>query len=234
MKKLNEPTIHFNIERPSYAEITKIIMKIKLSASSCPNDAISIIAFKKCPILRSHLVKIIQTDWTEKTFPKIWRSGVTVLAHKKDHSGKPENFRPIALQPVLSKLFTSLIRNRLYTLAADNGYIETNVQKGFWKKIYGCVEHIETLTHMINNARIKQQDCVLTLLDLENDFGEVNRNLLVETLKIHHVPDDIITLITSLYTDYTTSIITDTFMTSSIKVQIEFYKRTACHLYCLI
>ena len=209
-------------------------MKIKLSASPCPNDAISIIAFKKCPILRSHLVKIIQTDWTEKTFPKIWRSGVTVLAHKKDHSGKPENIRPIALQPVLSNLFTSLIRNRLYTLAADNDYIETNVQKGFWKKIDGCVEHIETLTHMINNARIKQQDCVLTLLDLENDFGEVNRNLLVETLKIHHVPDDIITLITSLYTDYTISIITDTFMTSSIKVQIEFYKRTACHLYCLI
>ena len=102
-------------------------MKTKSSASPCPNDVISIIAFKKCPILRSHLVKIIQTAWKEKTSPRIWRSGVTVLAHKKDNSGKPENFRPITLQPVHSKIFTSLIRNRLYTFAADNGYIETNI-----------------------------------------------------------------------------------------------------------
>ena len=72
---------------------------------------------------------------------------------------------------------------------------------------------------MINNARIKQRGCVITLLDLKNAFGEVNHNLLVETLKIHHVPDNIITLITSLYTDYTISITTETFMTSPIKVQ---------------
>ena len=117
MKKLNEPTINFNLETPSYVEITKIIMKMKSSASPCPNDVTSITAFKKCPILRSHLVKIIQTAWKDKTFLKIWRSGVTVLAHKKGDPGKPENFRPITLQPVLSKIFTSLIGNRLYTFS---------------------------------------------------------------------------------------------------------------------
>ena len=82
-EKLNEPTINFNLETLSYTEITKIIMKMKPSASPCPNDAICIIAFKRCLILRSHLVKIIQTAWKGKTFPKIWRSGVTVLEHKK-------------------------------------------------------------------------------------------------------------------------------------------------------
>ena len=66
MKKLNEPTINFNLETPSYVEITKIIMEIKSSASPCPNDTISMIAFKKWPILRSHMVKTIQTAWKEK------------------------------------------------------------------------------------------------------------------------------------------------------------------------
>ena len=66
---------------------------------------------------------------------------------------------------------------------------------------------------------MKQRGCVITLLDLKNAFGKVKHNLLVETLKIHHVPDDIITLITSLYTGYTISIITDTFMTLPMKVQ---------------
>ena len=154
-----------------------------------------------------------------KNFLKIWRSGVTVLAHKKDNLGKPENFRPITLHPVLSKIFTFLIRNRLHTFAVDNGYTETNIQKGFWEKISECVEHIETMAHMINNARIKQRGCVITSLDLKNAFGKVNHNLFVQTLKIHHVSDDIITLISSSYTDYTISVITDTFMTSPIKVQ---------------
>ena len=72
---------------------------------------------------------------------------------------------------------------------------------------------------VINNALIKQCGCVITLLDLKNAFGEVSHNLLVETLKIHHVPDNIITLITSSYTGYTISIITDTFMTLPIKIQ---------------
>ena len=72
---------------------------------------------------------------------------------------------------------------------------------------------------MINNARIKQRGCVITSLDLKNAFSEVNCNLLVQTLKIHHVLDNIITLITSLYGDYTISITTDTDMTSPIKVQ---------------
>ena len=53
MKKLDEPTINFHLETPSYAEITKIIVRMKSSASPYPYDAISIIAIKKCPILRS-------------------------------------------------------------------------------------------------------------------------------------------------------------------------------------
>ena len=57
------------------------------------------------------------------------------------------------------EIYTLFICNRLYTFPVDNGCMETNIQKGFWKKISGYVEHIETLTHMINNARIRQCCC---------------------------------------------------------------------------
>ena len=80
---------------------------------------------------------------------------------------------------------------------------------------------------MINNARTKQRGCVITLLDLKNAFAEGNPNLLVKTLKIHHVPDVIITLVISLYTDCSISIITDTCITSYIKVQRGFPPRNS-------
>ena len=109
MKTFKDPTINFDFEPPTYAEITKIISKMKFSTPPCLLDQVCVIAFKKCPILRSHLTKIIQLAWKARTFPKLWKSGVTVLAYKKGDPNEPEHFRPITLQPVLSKIFTSVV-----------------------------------------------------------------------------------------------------------------------------
>ena len=149
----------------------------------------------------------------------MWNSGVNVLAYKKGDTGNPENFRPITLQPVLSKVLTFIIRNRLFNFASKNKYIETNLQEAFLEKISGYSKHIECLSHIINNARLKQRGCVVTLLNIKNAFGEVNHNVLTKSLKIHHVPAEKIQLITTLYSDYDTSILTDSVMTSPIKIQ---------------
>ena len=68
-----------------------------------------------------------------------------ILYHKKDNAKLPSNFRPITLQPVFAKVFTSIIRNRIYSYLVQNEYIETNIQKGFWKRISGTIEHNELL-----------------------------------------------------------------------------------------
>ena len=75
-------TISFNFEPPNYAEITKIISKMKSSTSPCPLDQVSVIAFTKCSILRSHLTKIIQLAWKARTVPKAWKSGTIMLAYR--------------------------------------------------------------------------------------------------------------------------------------------------------
>ena len=101
MKNFKNPTTDFNMQPHTYAEATKVTMKIKSSASPCPHDQISVIAFQKCPVLCLRLTNIIQTAWRAKTFPDVWKSGVTVLAYKKGDAGNSENFRPITLQLVL-------------------------------------------------------------------------------------------------------------------------------------
>lgn len=192
---------------------------MKSSASPCPLDQISIIAFKKCPYLRTHLWRIITNCWTNSFFPTPWKKAVTILIYKKGSNTEPENFRPITLQPVLSKIFTSIIRNRIYNYVASNKYIESNLQKGFWEKISGCIEHTETLTYVIDHARRKQKSLVVTLLDLKNAFGEVDHSLLENVLKYHNIPEHIISLIRLLYQEYYTSIATDNFVTSPIIVK---------------
>ena len=74
------------------------------------------------------------------------------------------------------------------------------------------------MANIINKARIKQRSLVITLLDLKNAFGEVHHNWIPAVLSYHHIPDEIQHLIRSLYTDFHTSFVTDSYQTPFIKV----------------
>ena len=69
-------------------------------------------------------------------FPRCWKYAFTILICKKKSNTEPSNFRPNTLQPVLVKIYSSLlIRNRIYEFLVKNDFIETRIQKGFWKGI---------------------------------------------------------------------------------------------------
>ena len=114
---------------------------VKLSGSACPFDHVSVIALKRCPILRSALHRIMVYCWTKKIIPVTWRKGFCVLIYKKGTPKEPSNFRPITLETVYAKVFTLLIPNWMYGFLVNNGYIETNMQKGFWAEVSGTREH---------------------------------------------------------------------------------------------
>ena len=84
---------------------------VKLSGPACLFDHVSVIALKRCPILRSTLHHIIVYCWTKKIIPVTWRKGFCVLIYKKGTLKEPSNFRPITLETVYAKAFTLLIPN---------------------------------------------------------------------------------------------------------------------------
>ena len=134
---------------------------------------------------------------------------ITVIIIKETDNPAIANFRPITLQSVPLKVFTSCLRNKMFTFLVENNYIEHNIQKGFTPKVAGTLEHTAHMAHIIDTARTKQRSVIITLLDLKNAFGELHHNLIYEVLQYHHLPREISDLIQSLYTNFQTSIITD-------------------------
>ena len=126
---------------------------------------------KRCPTLRTYIHEIISHYWTHRIFLRCWKYAFTILIYKKKSNTEPSNFRPITLQPVLAKIYPSLIRNRIYDFLIKNDFIETRIQKEFSKDISGTIEHIELPSHIINQTRNKQHQINVTLLDLKNAFG---------------------------------------------------------------
>ena len=199
--KLSEPVINFDLEPPTYRQVTNIIRRMKACASPCPLDQLSIICFKRCPFLRTYLTEVIRSVWSSKSVPAEWKKACSVLIHKKGNTNDPSNFRPITLESVALKVFTSYLRNAMFSLLTANNFIEQKIQKGFTPNLSGTLEHTAQMTNIINQARIKQRSVVMTLLDLKNAFGAVHHNL------IQSVLEQINEIIKSLYTDFNTTIV---------------------------
>ena len=104
--------------------------------------------------------------------PEAWRKAISILIYKKGETDDPGNFRPITLEPVLLKVFTSFLRNRMFEFMVKNNYAESCIQKGFIPGLSGTFEHIASMSHIINQAKLKQRSVTITLIDLRNAFGE--------------------------------------------------------------
>ena len=107
--KFGAPKTSFNTTPPSYKDIYKIIIRMKASGSPCPLDQISVIPLKRCPFLRSYVTKICAVVWEKGQIPEAWRKAISILIYKRGETDDPGNFRPITLEPVLLKVFTSFL-----------------------------------------------------------------------------------------------------------------------------
>ena len=119
----------------------------------------------------------------------------------------------------MSKIFTAIIKNRISDYLLQNNFIDLSTQKGFWSGISGTIEHTKSLTYLLGNAKSKQRGLVVTLVDLQNAFDEVNHNSVSSVLKFHHLPDEIIHLINNLYSGYQISIVVNNFITPPITIE---------------
>ena len=102
---LQEAKTEFDLEPPTYQEVSRIIWRMKSSKSPCPIDQISVIMLKRYQFLRTYLSDIINHVWSSKKIPAAWRLVTTILIHKKGSPDDPGNFRPITLSAHLPKNF---------------------------------------------------------------------------------------------------------------------------------
>ena len=152
--KLCNPQIQFDLDPPTYQQITAVIRKMKASGSPCPLDQLSIICFKRCPYLRTYLTELIRAVWLSGTIPSEWKRACTILIHKKGEANDPSNFRPITLESIPLKVFTSCLRNSLYSFLAANNYIEHNIQKGFTPNLSGTMENTAQMAAVVCYKRL--------------------------------------------------------------------------------
>ena len=113
-------------------EIRKAICCLKNGKSAgldgINNEMIKLSQNVFLPLYTKMFNKILNTG----TFPNVWSKGYITPLHKSGTASDPDNYRGIMINSCLSKVFTSIINNRLYKFFAEKGIIN-DLQIGFMK-----------------------------------------------------------------------------------------------------
>ena len=90
--------------------------------------------------------------------PDVWGSSKIILLHKGGSAEDPSLFRMISLTMNIGKLYHTMEAKRHMEFMINNGYINPATQKAFIEGINGCVEHIEVVQEVIQNAWLNKKN----------------------------------------------------------------------------
>ncbi|KAK6748230.1 hypothetical protein RB195_001075 [Necator americanus] len=112
-------------------------------------------------ILAAHMTSYLQKE----RIPDHWKTSRTVLIHKKGDREDLRNYRPICLLSALYKVFTKIILTRISRTLDE---AQPQEQAGF-RQGFSCLDHIQTVSRVIEVCREYRLPLVLTFVDYEKD-----------------------------------------------------------------
>eukprot|EP00731_Ephydatia_muelleri_P013732 Em0007g1042a len=140
-------------------EVKRILQAMDMGSAPGP-DRIHYRTWKYLDPNHDIITGILNTCRVNGKIPPAWKSSSTILIHKGDDSLVLDNWRPIALQNTLYKIYTAIIARRISGWAVDMGIMSPS-QKGFLP-LEGCLEHNHLMTSVLQDSRRKRKAAYLT------------------------------------------------------------------------
>ena len=162
------------MERLSELDTTKACCPHKIPAS-LPKECREQIAPGLCSLF-NHALNIGQ-------IPCEWKSADVTPIHKKDSKEAAENYRPISLLPILSKVLGRCVGNRFYKHLRD---LISVLQHGCLPK-RSCVTQLLSVLHTADHALDKNIQSDFIYLDFAKAFDTVDNSVLLTKLRLYSV-----------------------------------------------
>jgi hypothetical protein len=129
--------------------------------------------------------------------PRIWKQTRLTVIFKKGDPQMPGNYRPIAVIPILYKLFSRMLCNRLTKYIMEH----QSVDQAAYRKGFSTADHLLTVSLLIEKSGEFNYPLWLALVDFEKAFDTVEHSPLWKVLEQQGVPSHYIKLLELLYTD---------------------------------
>ena len=152
---------------------------------------------ERIDILSTHICDILTAFWT-RAFSRT--SGLKVLLYRSTKKGATDdvnNYRGITLLSCLSKLFTTILNNRIITFCEDHSVI-SDAQFGF-KNGLSTSDAIFTLLNIVQNFLNENKRLYCAFVDLKKCFDSINRHALWYKLYKSGIKGKLLRIIRDMY-----------------------------------
>ena len=183
----------------SSQEVDNALHKLKKDKATGVDEVSAEILLHTRDKIKPFLCKVFNKIFESGYFPIQWGIATIIPLFKKGDRDVCDHYRGISLLSITSKVFTSVINNRLYSWAEDNNKI--NEEQAGFRKSYSTIDHIFTLHSMASNCLYgtKRSKLYAAFIDFQKAFDTVNRDKLWEVLVRIGVSTKMIGILKSMY-----------------------------------
>ena len=182
----------------SELEIIKLINSLKTKNSSGP-DLLSNKMIKMEKFAFARLMKpLINASIAEGIFPESLKCATVIPIFKKGLTSNLNNYRPIALLPVMSKVFEKVLNDQL-TSIIEGGFIDEN-QFGF-RRAHSTEDALLKFANTVQKELAANNHVVSVFVDVSKAFDSCDHGILLRKIKKTGLDENGIDLIKSYLRD---------------------------------
>ena len=155
-------------------------------------------------ILKNHHIIVVMKELFQLCFdtskiPSEWLKAIILPIPKNSENDPriPLNYRGLSLLSCVSKIFTSLLNNRI-TKFLNVNEILVDEQNGF-RKSRSCTDHVFALHAITQLRQNENKSTFVTFIDFSKAFDCVNRDMLFNKLLTYGIDGKMYFIIKSLY-----------------------------------
>lgn len=189
------------------AGVLKLLQNINPNKAAGPDQLTARFLVNVAPEITPIVTQLFQQSIDSCTVPSDWKTANIAPIFKKGDRSKPENFRPISLTSILSKILEHIIVSQIMNHLEGNNIL-SDTQFGFRSK-RSCESQLLLTTDDVMRSLNSRKQVDAAILDFEKAFDKVPHHRLSTKMQYYGIRGSILGWIESFLRDRSQRVVVD-------------------------